>query len=87
MSRRNPSYRCPAERRRAGITLTEIMVVVGVIGVMAAMATPALNRLTQDQAVKTAIRSTADAFRVARSEAIRTGSSVFVVMIGATGAA
>ncbi len=87
MSQRNPSYRCPISPRRAGITLTEIMVVVGVIGVMAAMATPALNRLTQDQAVKTAIRSAADAFRVARSEAIRSGNSVFVVMIGATGAA
>ena len=75
------------DRYQQGITMTEIMVVVGVIGLMAALAQPALQDLMADQRVKKAIRGAADAFSVGRSEAIRTGNNVFVVMIDANGGA
>ena len=66
--------------------MTEIMVVVAIVGVLAALAQPRLQGVFQNQRGKSAVRSVADAFQLARSQAIRTGNNVFVVLIDATGA-
>jgi len=72
-------------RERLGFTLIEIMVVVGIIAVLAAITTLQMGEWVANQRVKGAARSAADAFSLARSEAIRTGSN-HIVFFGSPGA-
>lgn len=67
-------------RRRAGFGMVEIMVVVAIIAVLAAMTVPSFQRWRTDQRVKEAVRAIADLLAVARAEAIRSGQNhaVFV---------
>lgn len=67
-------------RRRAGFTLIEAMVVVAIIGVLAALAGPQLQQIMANQRVKGAARSIADAFLLARAEAIRSGNAHIVFL-------
>lgn len=60
-------------RRNAGFTMVEIMIVTAIIGITVALAVPNFQRWVADQRVKAAARSVADAFTLARTEAIRTG--------------
>jgi prepilin-type N-terminal cleavage/methylation domain-containing protein len=59
---------------RSGMTMLEVMVVVAIVGVMVALATPSLLVILGNQRVKSAARDVADAFLLARGEAIRTGN-------------
>jgi prepilin-type N-terminal cleavage/methylation domain-containing protein len=72
-------------RQRAGLTMLEIVVVVGIIGVFAAMAFPSVQQFLANQRVKSAARSIADAFRLARTEAIRTGDAHIVFLSASSG--
>jgi prepilin-type N-terminal cleavage/methylation domain-containing protein len=72
-------------RERFGFTLIEIMVVVGIIAVLATLTTLQMGEWLANQRVKAAARSAADAFQLARSEAIRTGSN-HIVFYGSPGA-
>lgn len=71
-------------RRRAAFTLIEIMVVVAIIGVLVAIGGVRMNTWMQNQRVKDAARTAADAFQLARSEAIRTGHN-YIVYFGPPG--
>jgi prepilin-type N-terminal cleavage/methylation domain-containing protein len=71
-------------RERLGFTLIEIMVVVGIIAVLAAITTLRMGEWLANQHVKAAARSAADAFHLARSEAIRTGRN-HIVFFGSPG--
>ena len=59
---------------RAGFTMLETMLVVAVIGIVAAVAAPSLGRWAANQRLKTSARTVATAFSYARSEATRTGN-------------
>jgi prepilin-type N-terminal cleavage/methylation domain-containing protein len=72
-------------REKSGFTLIEIMVVVGVIAVLATLTTLQMGEWQTNQRVKAAARSAADAFQLARSEAIRTSSN-HIVFFGSPGA-
>lgn len=60
--------------RRSGITLIEILVVVGLIGVLSALATPSIQGMLEQRRVKGFARDLADMFQIARSQAVRTGN-------------
>jgi len=68
------------------MTLLEIMIVVIVIGIFTAVAVPAFDGIRSDQRAKAAARSVADAFLLARAEAIRSGNTHLVVFQQALGA-
>ena len=72
------------ERRRAGFTLVELAVVLGIVGVLMLMAAPVFVRWQDDQDAKRAARGIADLLMLARSEAIRTGDP-HVVFFGPPG--
>lgn len=69
-----------ARRRGAGFSLLEVMVAVAIIGVLVAVAGPQLEQFLANQRVKSAARSVADAFLLARAEAIRTGNAHIVFL-------
>jgi prepilin-type N-terminal cleavage/methylation domain-containing protein len=73
-----------ANRGSLGFTLIEIMVVVGIIAVLATLTTLKMGEWQANQRVKAAARSAADAFQLARSEAIRTGNH-YIVFYGSSG--
>lgn len=62
-----------ARERKQGFTLLEIMIVVAIIGILAAATVPQLLQWLADQRVKAAARTVGDAFAIARIEAIRSG--------------
>lgn len=72
----------------AGISLIEILVVVVIIGVITAAAMPGMIDWQDNERLKGAARGIADAFALARSEAIRSGNTHLIVFAnGLTGAA
>jgi prepilin-type N-terminal cleavage/methylation domain-containing protein len=72
------------QRERLGFTLIEIMVVVGIVAVLATLTTLEMGEWLRNQRVKAAARSAADAFQLARSEAIRTSRN-HIVFFGSPG--
>lgn len=70
--------RLGAGRRMAGVTLIELMVTVGVAGVLAATAVPSMQNFIQVSQVRTAANELAMALATARSEAVKRGNPVTV---------
>jgi prepilin-type N-terminal cleavage/methylation domain-containing protein len=66
-------------RRERGMTLTELAVVLGIAGVLVAVAVPNTIRWQRDQRVKGAAHDVADLLLLARSEATRTGDRHVVI--------
>jgi prepilin-type N-terminal cleavage/methylation domain-containing protein len=64
-----------------GVTLLEVMVVVGIMGVLSAMAVPNMRAWRGDQRLRSTARMIGDAVGLARAEALRTGSR-HIVFIG-----
>lgn len=60
---------------RAGMTLLELMIALMLVGVMVALGASTISDWATYQRAATSARSVADAFALARAEAIRTGSN------------
>ncbi len=71
--------------RSGGFTLIEVVIVVGIIGIVTATAVPSMSRYFENGRGRAAARSVADAFTIARAQAIRTGNNhvVFFAIGGA----
>ena len=70
--------RLGAGRRMAGVTMIELMVTVGVAGVLAATAVPSMQSFVRVSQVRTAANELAMALATARSEAVKRGNPVTV---------
>ena len=62
--------------RQSGITLTEIMIAVAIIGVLMALGMPAFQNWIQNTQIRTASEAIMNGLQTARNEAIRRNASV-----------
>lgn len=74
-----------ARARAQGFTLLEMMLVVVIFGIMAAMAVPAWRQMQSNNRAKSAARSIANAFDYARSQAILTEDNQIVFVSAGPG--
>jgi type IV fimbrial biogenesis protein FimT len=63
-------------RRSAGFTITEMLVVVAIMGILAAIATPYMGDMIRRQRIKTASFDVFSSLAFARSEAIKRNTTV-----------
>jgi type II secretory pathway pseudopilin PulG len=63
-----------SSERRAGISLIELVVVLGIIAALAATAIPSIQEMLERRRLQGAARDLANMFQIARSQAIRTGN-------------
>lgn len=66
-------------RRNAGVTLIELMIVLAIAGALMGITTFNMRAWADNQRAKDAARAVADAFMLARGEALRTGQNHIVV--------
>jgi Tfp pilus assembly protein FimT len=71
---RSDAGRSAHTRRTAGMSLIEVVVVIGIIGALLAVTMPSMDKWFSNQTVKDAARSVSDILLLARSEAVRTGN-------------
>jgi type II secretory pathway pseudopilin PulG len=74
------------DKRRSGISLIEIVVVMGIIAALAATAIPSIQDMIERRRLQGFARDLGNMFQIARSQAIRTGSNhiVFFGPLGTT---
>ena len=74
------------DRRSSGFTLIEAAIVIAIIGIVTATSMPNVTRYMESTRARAAAKSIADAFNVARAQAIRTGSNhVVFFSVGGAG--
>ena len=74
-------------RRAAGFTLTELLVTIAIMGVLAALAAPSFTDMVARQRLRTGAFDLVADLLLARSEAIKRNETVTVAAAGATWAA
>ena len=74
-----------AGKRAGGYTLVEAAIVIAIIGIVSALTLPNVSRYMETSNGRAAAKSVADAFNLARAQAIRTGNNhvVFFATVSA----
>ncbi|MGH8119235.1 MAG: GspH/FimT family pseudopilin [Gammaproteobacteria bacterium] len=72
------------EKQQTGFTLIELMIVIGVLAVLAAVAMPYMRDTILNQRVRTAVTDAHLSLLLARSEAIKRNSNVNIEKTGST---
>lgn len=72
----------PIPRHQAGFSATELMIVVAIVGVLAALAVPNMGPLIRAQRIKTAAFDIYSSLNLSRSEAIKRNSTVTLTPTG-----
>ncbi len=72
------------ERSRAAFTLVELLAVIGIMGLLAAVGVPALKGLTGSGGRKQALSQVMGALEIARNTAISTGTNAAVIFPDST---
>lgn len=80
MKRRHPRP-CRPSCSEQGFTLTELLIAVVVIGILAALAAPSFNDLIKSQRIKTLASDLNSSLTLARSEAIKRNKNVTLAPI------
>lgn len=70
------------KRRQSGFTIVELMIVVTLIGILAAVAVPGFRGLIESNRLTSAANSVIGILNYARSEAVRRGERVQVLPVG-----
>lgn len=65
-------------RRMAGFNITELMIVVGVIAILAAIAAPNMSQMVRAQRLRTAAFDVVASLSYARSEAVKRNTNVAI---------
>jgi len=71
-----------ARRNRSGFTLVELCTCLGIAAALLGQAVPSLSKLRQEQALRAAANALAGDLRLARSEAVNAGESVYFRVSG-----
>jgi prepilin-type N-terminal cleavage/methylation domain-containing protein len=69
-------------KKNRGVTLIEVMVVVAIIGILAAIAVPSYQDMIERNRLKQAVESLADDLKFARTEAIKRSTNVTLAFAG-----
>ena len=70
---------CSPCRRSRGFTVTEMLIVVAIMGILAAIATPYMGDMIRRQRIKTAAFDVFSSLSFARSEAIKRNTTVTLI--------